>query len=161
MPTVGLNLGQAAAAALEDALGEAGFPVVSERPDIVVLTASEMERGEVERWVDHVIDGGSLLVCGGDGPLLSALHLTPRGEPVVGEMRPCYAGLEPLELDRAAPVTGVGYALYRIDDRCVALGGRRDRGVLAYVGDADPAPALVLACLRWMVELRSHSPGTR
>lgn len=158
MPTVGLNLGQAAAATLSDALVAAGFTVVSENPEITLVTASEMESVAVERWVDHVVEGGSLLVCGGDGPLLSALHLTPQGEPVTGELRPCYAGLEPLDLDRAAPVTGVGYALYRIDDRCVALGGRRDQGVVAYLGDADPAPALVLACLRWMVgvaELRA------
>lgn len=151
MPTVGLKTGQAAAAVLEEALVAAGFAVVSEGADILVVTASEMESVEVERWVDHVVEGGSLLVCGGDGPLLSALHLTPRGEPVTGAMRPCYAGLEPLDLGRAAPVTGVGYALYRIDDRCVALGGRRDRGVLAYIGDAEPDPALVVACLRWMV----------
>jgi hypothetical protein len=161
MPTVGLNLGQAATAALEDALVAAGFPVVSESPEIVLVTASEGDPIDAEPFVRHVVDGGGLLVCGGTGPLLSALHLTPQGEPVSGVLRACYEGLEPLDLDRAAPVTGVGFALYRIDARCVALGGRRDRGVLAYVGDADPAPPLVLACLRWIDEMRSHSPGTR
>ncbi|MHC4971025.1 MAG: hypothetical protein ACYTG3_01705 [Planctomycetota bacterium] len=161
MPTVGLNLGQAATATLQEALVAAGFPVVSESPEIVLVTASEGDPVDAEPLVGHVVEGGGLLVCGGTGPLLSALHLTPQGEPVTGEVRPCYAGLEPLDLDRAAPVTGVGFALYRIDDRCVALGGWRDRGVLAYVGDADPAPSLVIACLRWMVEMRSHSPGTR
>jgi hypothetical protein len=159
MPTVGLKLGQEAPLALLDALSAAGFEVVSEDPEIVLITPAEMEREDVERLVGYVVDGGGLLVCGGTGPLLSALHLTPQGEPVAGAARPCYAGLEPLPIERASPVTGVGFALYRIDDRCVALGSHRDRGVLAYVGDADPAPPLVLACLQWMLELRSHSPG--
>ena len=159
MPTVGLKLGQEAPLALLDALSKAGFEVVSEAPDIVLITPGEMEREDVERLVAYVVDGGGLLVCGGTGPLLSALHLTPQGEPVAGAARPGYAGLEPLDVERASPVTGVGFVLYRIDDRCVALGSRRDRGVLAYVGDADPAPPLVLACLRWLLELRSHSPG--
>jgi hypothetical protein len=147
MPTVGLNLGQAAPPKLAEALGAAGFEVVSECPEILVVTASEMEPAEVQRLVTHVVDGGGLLVCGGTGPLLAALQLTPRGEPVTGTLRPCYPGLEPLELDRASPVTGVGYVLYRIDDHCVALGGRRDRGALAYLGDPDPSPPLVIACL--------------
>jgi hypothetical protein len=159
MPTVGLNLGQEAAPGLEKALAAAGFPVVPESPDIVLVTASEMDPADVERYVRHVVEGGGLLVCGGDGPLLAALHLTPQGAPVAGTVRPCHEGLEPLDLERAAPVTGIGFALYRIDDTCVALGGRRDKGVLAYVGAADPV--LVLACLRWIVELRSQSPGTR
>jgi len=161
MPTVGLNLGHEVPAALADALAGAGFEVVRNDAEIVLVTASEMDLAEVEPFVAHVVDGGGLLVCGGTGPLLAALHLTARGEPVVGAARPCYPGLEPLALDRAAPVTGVGYALYRMDDRCVALGARRDRGVLVYVGDPDPAPPLVLACLRWIVEMRSHSPGTQ
>jgi hypothetical protein len=159
MPTVGLKLGQAAPAALREALARADFEVVEDGPDVVLVTASEMDRGDVERLVDTVVDGGALLVCGGSGPLLAALHLTPQGEPVGGPARPCCAGMEPLNLERASPVTGVGFALYRIDDRCVALGARRDRGVLAYVGDADPAPPLVVACLRWMLALRSRPPG--
>ena len=159
MLTVGLNLGHEAPAALEDALAAAGFEVVEGGAEIALVTASEMDPADVERFVGHVVDGGGLLVCGGTGPLLAALHLTAQGDPVTGAARPCYEGLEPLAIDRAAPVTGVGFALYRMDDRCVALGARRDRGVLAYVGDPDPA--LVLACLRWIVELRSHSPGTQ
>ena len=159
MSTVGLNLGHEAPAALEDALVAAGFEVVEDGADIALVTASEMDRAEVERFVGQLVDGGGLLVCGGTGPLLSALHLTPQGDPVTGAARPCFEGLEPVAIDRASPVTGVGFALYRIDGRCVALGARRDRGVLAYVGEPDPA--LVVACLRWIVELRSQSPGTR
>ncbi|MHC4577420.1 MAG: hypothetical protein ACYTED_08400 [Planctomycetota bacterium] len=156
--TVGLNLGHEAPPGLADALQSAGFRVVDRLADVSVVTAAETEWSAVEPLVSRVVDGGALLICGGAGPLLAALHLTPLGGPVEGEVRPVGEGLESVGAGWASPVSGVGFVLYRIGEQCVALGGPRDRGVVAYLGDAAPAADLVIAALRWIERWRARHP---
>ena len=159
MQRVGLNLGQDCAAAIAESLSAAGFELVDESPDILVLEAREMELDEVLRHVRLVVEGGGVIfLCGGRGPLQAAFHLTPGEAPVHGPAEPAAQGLGPVDLDEALPLTGVGYALYRIGNRCVALAGPRGAGWIGCV--ASPVPALVVSSLRWVCEMRSHRAGT-
>ena len=86
-----------------------------------------MDFAEVARRVEYVVDGGTMVVAGAEGPLLAALHLTPWPEIVRGP------GPDGGEIEAHA-LTGVGYSLWEIDGRCVALAGPRDRGYVGYVG---------------------------
>jgi len=134
--------------ALADALVSAGFPPAGGAPWARVVTAGESTFEAVSPDVEWVLRGGVLVICGGTGPLLAAFNLTPGEAAVEGPLEPLAPGAPPLALARAWPVTGVGYALYRAGDRCVAIAGRRGDGWIAYVG--APEPLLVAACLSWI-----------
>ena len=54
-------------------------------------------------------------------------------------------GLPPVELAAAWPVSGAGYALYRLGGACVALDAPRGLGRIVLAGSTDPR--LLLACL--------------
>lgn len=150
-------MGQDPPAAWPQALSEAGFEVVSEGADIVVRSADGVGWDEAEALVGFVVRGGGLVICGGTGPLLAALHLTPLPGPVRGAVEPARLGFAPLDVEEAWPVTGVGYALYRCVESgaCVALAGPRGDGGVAYVGSPDPLPHLLVECVRWLAGVRS------
>jgi putative intracellular protease/amidase len=131
-----------------EALLAAGFPPGGASPWARVVTAGDATFEAVSRDVQWVLKGGVLAICGGTGPLLAALHLTPGETAVEGPVEPLAPGAPPLPLAGAWPVTGVGYALYRAGERCVAIAGRRGDGWIAYVG--TPEPLLVAACLSWI-----------
>jgi hypothetical protein len=131
-----------------EALLAAGFPPGGAAPWARVVTAGEATFEAVSPDVEWVLRGGVLAICGGAGPLLAAFNLTPGEGPPIGPVEPAAPGAPSLPLAEALPVTGVGYALYRAGERCVALAGRRGDGWIAYVG--APEPALVVACLSWI-----------
>jgi hypothetical protein len=119
-------------------------------PGIRSVASREVAPEEVAALVSWVVEGGKLLVRGGEGRLLAALHLIPGGEPVRGAVTPGGPDLAPVADTEAAPVSGVGYALYRIGETCIALGGPRGQGVVAYVADEDPPSDLADGCLGWI-----------
>jgi len=131
-----------------EALQKAGFLPAGPAPWARVVTAQEATFEDVSPDVSWVLDGGVLVICGGTGPLLAALHLTVGETPVEAPLEPLAPGAPPLPLARALPVTGVGYALYRAGDRSVAIAGRRGDGWVVCVGTAEPL--LVAACLSWV-----------
>ena len=155
MATVGLDLGKEPPADLLRALGAAGFTVAERDADFRIMGAGEMTHEEAGAIVRFVVDGGALLLCGAGGALPAALNLTPGAEPVEGDVQP------PIDVKRATPVTGVGYALFKIGERCIAVGAPRGRGAAVYLGDNPPPPPLVVASLRWLAGARSQSPGTK
>jgi len=130
------------------ALSAAGFAAAGGAPWARVVAAREGTFEDATSDVSWVLGGGVLVVCGGTGPLLAALALTPGGGTVEGPVEPAAPGAPPLPLTAALPVTGVGYALYRIGERSVAIAGRRGDGWVVYVG--APEPSLVAACLSWV-----------
>ena len=67
-----------------------------------------------------------------------------------GTADPLQPPFEATEFRDVAPVTGAGYALLRIGDRAMGVGGPRGEGWVAFFADGDPAPQLVLAALRWL-----------
>lgn len=135
--------------AVADALVSAGFRPAGATPWArVVVPAGEATFETVARDVEWVLRGGVLAICGGTGPLLAALNLTPGEGGAIGPVEPAAPGAPSLPLSEALPVTGVGYALYRAGERCVALAGRRGDGWVVYVG--APEPSLVVACLSWV-----------
>jgi hypothetical protein len=133
---------------MAEALLAAGFAPAGAAPWARVVIAVETTFEEVSRDVEWVLRGGVLAICGGTGPLLAALNLTPGEAAVEGPVEPLAPGAPPLPLAQAWPVTGVGYALYRASERCVAIAGPRGDGWIAYVG--TPEPPLVAACLSWI-----------
>jgi hypothetical protein len=145
---VAIDLGPERGDAVAQALVAAGFATGGKAPWARVTEAREATLEEVEAVTAWVLRGGVLAICGGTGPLLAALHLTPGDEGVEGPVEAAAPGAPSLPLEGAWPVTGVGYALYRVGERCVALAGRRGAGWVAYVG--APEPALITACLRWL-----------
>jgi hypothetical protein len=95
---------------------------------------------------DSVLGGAGALVASRAAPVLKAfgLHcpdgaLSGLAEPVAGD------GLPPVELAAAWPVSGAGYALYRLGGACVVLEAPRGRGRVVLAGSTDPR--LLLACL--------------
>jgi hypothetical protein len=132
--------------AVAEALRSAGF-VAGEAPWARVVVAGEDGFEAVSRDVAWVLAGGVLAICGGTGPLLAALHLTPGAGAVSGPLEAA-PGAPSLPLASAWPVTGVGYALYRAGETCVALAGRRGDGWVVYVG--TPEPSLIAACVAWV-----------
>lgn len=131
-----------------EALLRAGFRPAGAAPWARVVTAEEATFEAVSLDVAWVLEGGVLVVCGGTGPLLAALHLTLAETPVDAPVEPLAPGAPPLPLARALPVTGVGYALYGAGDHCVAIAGRRGDGWVLCVGTAEPL--LVAAGLSWI-----------
>ncbi len=111
----------------------------------------------VRDLVREVVDGGDLALYGGDGPLLPALHLLRFDTPVQGEPRPLLPLLPPLPPASLTPVTGVGHALYRSGDLCVALMGPRGAGRVLYLGCDSAEDPIAVACLEWFSVKRAPS----
>jgi len=132
--------------AVERVLRAAGFAAASASPWARVVEAREGTFEDATPLVSWVLEGGVLAICGGTGPLLAALHLTPGAEPVEGPVEATAPEAPPVEIAEAWPVTGIGYALYRAPKGCVALAGRRGRGWVVYALD----PALLAASLSWV-----------
>ncbi len=138
--------------AVAAALRAAGFPAADGAPWARVVEAREGTFEDATPLVSWVLEGGVLAICGGTGPLLAALHLTPLDEPVEGPVEATAPEAPPLHIAEAWPVTGVGYALYRAPKGCVALAGRRGSGWVVYALD----PALLAASLAWVAS-RGHA----
>lgn len=111
----------------------------------VPSVAPEQVRGIVR----EVVEGADLALYGGDGPLLSALHLSRFDTRVEGGATPLLPLLPPLPPSTLSPVTGVGYALYRSNDLCVALAGPRGLGRVLFLGCDSAQDPLAVACLEW------------
>jgi hypothetical protein len=141
-----LQAGEGFARALESA----GFETTDDTPSIEIVSAECVEAEEVHPLVEFVLQGGGLLVCGGDGPLLPALHLLARPGRLSGPAEPVAISGEPADLAEVRPVSGVGYTLYRVGTDCVVLGGQRGAGRIVFAGTNEPPPALASACLRWI-----------
>lgn len=119
-------------------------------PQARSVAARDMAHDEIAALVSWVVEGGRLLVRGTEGRLPAALHLFPGGEPVRGPVTPGGPDLAPVAETEAAPVSGVGYALYRIGETCIAVGGPRGQGVVACVAAEDPPRDLADGCLDWI-----------
>ena len=145
MFVVGLKLRQDPPGPLPEALERAGFALAG-GPDVEIHGAEDAPGPPLRAC----LEGARILVCGGYGPLTAALHVGPLGERVGGHATATRRGMPHLDHVEATPVTGVGYALYRVGPACVALGGVRGRGWAAYLGDPAPDPALAVAVLRWL-----------
>lgn len=115
-----------------------------------VAASDAVDAEEAAELVAFVLSGGGLLLCGGDGPLLRALNLRVFEDAVGGAAKPYADGLEPVEVAGIHPVSGPGFALYRLGDDCIALGAPRGEGRVAFLGAKDPPPALALGCLKWI-----------
>ncbi len=132
--------------AVERVLRAAGFEAASASPWARVVEAREGTFEDATPLVSWVLEGGVLGICGGTGPLLAALHLTPGEAPVEGPVEASAPEAPSVEIAEARPVTGVGYALYRAPRGCVALAGRRGRGWVVYALE----PGLLAASLSWV-----------
>lgn len=143
-----MELDEADRDAMAQALLAEGFAMAGDTPWARVVEAREGTFEDVEGLVGWVLEGGVLAICGGFGPLLSALSLTPDAEPIEGPVEAAAPGAPPIHAAVPWPVTGVGYALYRVRERCIALAGPRGKGWVAYVGAFEPA--LVAASLAWI-----------
>ena len=136
-------------------------PVQFQAPDVFRLTDRPIRD---DLAVDRVTVGGTTREAGPRTvPLKVGSERTPLSapvgdEPLHGPVEPAIDGLAPVDLVEALPLTGVGYALYRIGKRCVALAGPRGDGWIGCV--ATPAPELLVGSLRWIREMRSHTAGT-
>ncbi len=104
---------------------------------------------QVRDLVREVVGGADLALYGGDGPLLPALHLSRFDTRIEGEAIPLLPRLPPLPPSTLSPVTGVGYALYRASDHCVALAGPRGAGRVLFLGCDSAEDPLAVACLEW------------
>lgn len=154
MPAVAVDLDPEHAGPVAEALLAAGFAVSGEAPWARVVEAKDATFEDVGRVVGWVLEGGVLGICGGTGPLLAALHLTPGEEPVEGPVESAAPDAPSLPLAEVWPVTGVGYALYRAQGRCVGLAGRRGGGWVAYALD----PGLLAGCLSWIASRGRAQP---
>ena len=146
MREVAVDLEPARGGAFAQALMAAGFATAGGAPWARVVEALDVPFEEVTGLVDWVLAGGVLAICGGTGPLLALLNLTLGDSPVEGPVEPSAPGAPSLQLSSAWPVTGVGYAVYRAGELCVALAGRRGNGWVVYALD----PVLLAACLSWV-----------
>lgn len=131
---------------MTEALLAAGFRADGEEWARVVEARDDATHDDAARIILGVLEGQILAICGGTGPLLAALNLTPGEGPVAGPVEAAAPEAPSLQLAEAWPVTGVGYALYRARGRCVAIAGRRGRGWVVYALD----PALLAASLAWV-----------
>jgi len=136
-------------AGLAEALAEAGLPSGGGDEALRLVAASVVEGEDVAALVGFVLGGGALLVCGGEGPLLDALHLSYLPGGLSGVAEPHDAMLSAVAVDGLRPVSGVGYALYTTADGCAALAGPRGRGWVGLVGEGAPAD-LVAATALWI-----------
>jgi len=135
---------------LRPAVEAAKAAVEARDGDVFVLTAHEMEPEEVEEWTRRVVGGARILICGGEGRLLTGLQLRRGGPLVAGPADAVHPGLPELGHVDLPAVGGPGFALYRVGEACVALGAPRGEGAVAYVGTEHPPAGLVEACLRWL-----------
>jgi len=135
-------------ATLRAALAAAGIASAPDGAPVLLAAPGERDFDELGRIVAEVVQGRTLVTWAGEGPLQAALHVTPLAPELTGEAEPAQSGLDPVALDGARPVTGVGYVLYRLDGRCVALAGPRGDGWILYLG--APVPALAVAGLAWI-----------
>jgi hypothetical protein len=140
-----LDLDPGREAPVAEALLAAGFSIGADGAR-VVEARDEDTHDAAAATVAWVLEGRVLGICGGRGPLLAALNLTPGDEPVAGPVEAMAPEAPSLEIQEAWPVTGVGYALYRARGRCVALAGRRGKGWVVYALD----PRLLAAGLAWV-----------
>ncbi|MHC4222378.1 MAG: hypothetical protein ACYSX0_10945 [Planctomycetota bacterium] len=134
---------------LQQALSEGGYASSSETPEIEILSADCVDLEEVAAMVDHVLGGGGLLICGGEGPLLAALHLLALPGQVSGSAESADGALT-VHITEARLVSGVGYALFRVDGDCVALAGMRGKGHVVFLGHPAPPPEMARAGLDWI-----------
>jgi hypothetical protein len=144
---------------LRTALASAGWRIATGPVPYRILCNAGISEAAIPAQRDFVLGGGRLFICGGGGPLLSRLHLTrlmePMDPPISGRATSFDAALPELELTDVPPVSGVGFALLRIGDACVAVGGPRGAGHLLYTAIPDPPKELLLGGLRWL----SLQPG--
>ncbi|MHC4930699.1 MAG: hypothetical protein ACYTGV_00700 [Planctomycetota bacterium] len=143
---------------LQQALSEGGHLSSSETPDIEILSADCVDEEEVSAIVDRVLDGGGLLICGGEGPLLSALHLLARPGQLSGTAESA-DGARTAHVAGARPVSGVGHVLFRVEGDCVALAGTRGLGHVVFLGHPAPPLELARAGLEWIS--RQNRAGER
>lgn len=146
MAEVAVDLEPERGGAFSQALVAAGFATAGGAPWARLVEALDVPFEDVTGLVEWVLAGGVLAICGGTGPLLALLNLTPGDSQVEGPVEPSAPGAPPLPLASAWPVTGVGYAIYRCGELCVALAGRRGKGWIVYALD----PALLAASLSWV-----------
>ena len=137
-------------AQLDDALNQTGGQVAFQVAD------AAMEPDEVRRWVEFVLGGGGLVLCGGEGGLPAALGLRAIEANYSGQIAPT-AGFEgwfePGEVESEWLVTGAGYALLRtVGAECVLLGAPRGKGWVAFCGRADPPPPFLIEAIRWLAD---------
>ena len=144
MSKVAVHPAGAAAPSLVQALRAAGVTLADGDAPVRIVLGGEMSPEEIREQVNFVLEGGATLLLASTGPLLTALHLRA----LDGVLNGVVEGLEPLSLEGVAPVTGVGYALFRVDGACIALDAPRGRGRVLFAGAS--APDLVLACLAWI-----------
>jgi len=140
--------GEPATESLRAALEAAGLAGAPDGAPVLLAAPGERDFDELGRLVADVVGGRTLVTWAGEGPLQAALHLTPFAPELAGEAAPVQPGLDPVALDGVRPVTGVGYVLYRLEGRCVALAGPRGEGWVLYLG--APVPALAVAGLAWI-----------
>lgn len=104
---------------------------------------------EVPGTVAGILSGEEVLLFGGPGPLLAALHLSRFDAPVEGPPLALLPGLAPAPPGTYWPVTGVGYALWRCAGQTVAVYGPRGEGALLFVGCESAEDPLLRSCLDW------------
>jgi len=143
---------------LSQALSKGGYASSSETPDIEILSADCVDTEEVATMVNRVLGGGGLLICGGEGPLLAALHFLALPGQVSGSAESADGTLT-VHVEEARPVSGVGYVLFRVDGDCVALAGMRGTGHVVFLGHPAPPPEMALAGLDWIS--RQNRPEER
>jgi hypothetical protein len=153
MPAVAVDLDPGRREPVEGALLALGFATGGDWAR-VVEARDEATHEDAAATVAEVIDGLVLGICGGRGPLLAALNLTPGEEPVLGPVEAAAPEAPSLQLEQAWPVTGVGYALYRARGRSVAIAGRRGKGWVVYALD----PRLLAAGLAWVASREGPAP---
>ena len=130
------------------ALAGLGWRVVAGAAPVRVLMGCGVGLEEAILHRDFLLGGGRLLLCGGEGPLLARLHLTPLLDQwTAGEAT---GALGTAVFPRVHPLRGVGEVLLRIGDDCVALGGVRGEGRVCYLATADPDPGILVASLDWL-----------
>ena len=122
---------------------------------IRILCGAGIPLAQVPDECDRLLKGGRLLLLGGEGPLLARLHLRPLpGRVVEGRASSFHEAFPEVRIRPSNPIHGVGYALLRVGDDVVALGGPRGAGFFVHLSETDPDPALFRAALQWLDEPR-------
>lgn len=136
---------------LQRALVAEGYRVATGRAPLRIVVDAGVPLREAPDHRAHLLEGGSLLMLGGEGPLLARLHLTayPDRE-VSGRAESFHESFPSLELPPCSPIHGVGYAFLRIGDEAVALGGARGAGHFVYLAPIEPPAELFCNALQWL-----------